>query len=275
MQFGNEEIILTIFLGTLLILFFAFCIVFLFILFKNKNNQNIREKEEAKRHFTQAILQSQLEIKEQTLRHIAFELHDNLGQIASLIKINLNTIQLEDAERSVQKIEATKELTRQLIADLKSLSISLNSDRVAQLGLMKGLEDEVERLNKTGQFKAVLEMGDSIPLLNENATIILYRMVQEILNNIVKHSAATHVFISPQVKENLFTLVIRDNGVGFHPEDKLKSGGSGLINLTSRAKLIQALFSIQSSPGEGTNICIELPVNKNAEPTSHYTSSGR
>jgi len=269
MQFGNEEIILTIFLGTLLILFFAFCIVFLFILFKNKNNQNIREKEETKRHFTQTLLQSQLEIKEQTLKHIAYELHDNLGQIASLIKINLNTLQLENSEKSVQKIEATKELTRQLIADLKSLSISLNSDRIAQLGLVKGLEDETERLNKTGQFKAVLEVGESMPKINENATIILYRMAQEILNNIVKHSAATHVSISLQVKENLFTLVICDDGVGFNTEDKLKSGGSGLLNLQSRAKLIQAMFSIQSSPGDGTTICIELPIDNNAEPTSH------
>lgn len=269
MQFGNEEIILTIFLGTLLILFFALSIVFLFIAFKNKNNQTLLEKEETKRRFAETLLQSQLEIKEQTLRHIAFELHDNLGQIASLIKINLNTLQLNESEKSIQKIEATKELTRQLIADLKSLSVSLNGDRISQLGLVKGLHDEVERLNRTGLLTATLEVQEPIPPLAENSTIIVFRMAQEVLNNIVKHSQATTVHISIQVAENLFTLVIRDNGVGFNPEEKMKSGGSGLLNLQSRARLVQALFSIESSPGAGTRIHLALPVDTNAKLPSH------
>lgn len=269
MQLGNEEIILTIFLGSLLILFFALSIIFLFIAFKNKNNQSIREKEEAERYFAQTLLQSQLEIKEQTLRHIAFELHDNLGQIASLIKINLNTLHLNEPEKAIEKIEATKELTRQLIADLKSLSVSLNGDRISQLGLVKGLHDEVERINRTGLLTVSLDVPESFPPLAESPTIIVYRMVQEVLNNIVKHSQATSVQISLKVVENLFTLVIRDNGVGFNPEDKMKSGGSGLLNLQSRARLIQAAFSIESSPGQGTRISIALPLDTHAKHPSH------
>jgi len=264
---NTEDLVFSIILTCIIFFILVGFVIAFIIIYQRRRARHFSEIVQLKHAYSQTLLQSQLEIKEQTLKHIAYELHDNLGQIASLIKINLNTIRLEDSEKSVQKIEATKELTRQLIADLKSLSISLNSDRITQLGLIKGLEDEVERLNKTGQFKVVLETGDAIPTLNENSTIILYRMVQEILNNIIKHSGATQVFMSLQVKENLFTLVIHDNGVGFNPEDKLKNGGSGLLNLTSRAKLIQAMFFIQSSPDDGTRICIELPIN--AEPTSH------
>jgi two-component system NarL family sensor kinase len=255
-------------IGISITLLFASFIISFLLINQKRHYKYLQETETIKREFSQTLLQSQLEIKEQTLRHIAYELHDNLGQIASLIKINLNTLRLEDSENSAQKIEATKELTRQLIADLKSLSISLNSDRIAQLGLIRVLEDETEHLNKTGQLTAALETKGPIPSLDDNTTIILYRMVQEILNNIVKHSLATRVSISIQVKENLFTLVIQDNGVGFNLEDKMKSGGSGLINLASRAKLIHAMFSIQSSAGNGTRICIELPI-QNAESTSH------
>jgi signal transduction histidine kinase len=264
----NDEVVFTILVTAFILISLVGFIVSFIFFYQKRRIAHINEITSVTTKFQQTLLQSQLEIKEQTLKHIAFELHDNLGQIASLIKINLNTLRLEDYENSVQKIEATKELIRQLIADLKFLSISLNGDRIAKLGLMRGLQDETDRLNKTGQFKATLVADDPIPSLNENTTVILYRMAQEILNNIVKHSAANHVHISLHFKEKLFTLVIKDNGVGFNPEDKMKSGGSGLINLTSRAKLIQAMFSIQSSAGNGTRICIELPI-QNAESTSH------
>lgn len=263
---GIEIFIIT---GICLTLLFAAFIIAFLLINQKRHYKYIREKEKIKNEFEQTLLQSQLEIKEQTLRHIAYELHDNLGQIASLIKINLNTLQLGEPEKSIQKIEETKELTRRLIGDLKSLSISLNSDRVSQLGLVKGLKEEIERLNRTGLFHAELSVSESVPPLSENATIILYRMAQEILNNIVKHSQATEVSISIQVVEKLFTLVIRDNGVGFTLNDNVNGGGSGLLNLQSRAKLIEAVLSIESSPGAGTRISIDLPLHTHDSTPRH------
>jgi signal transduction histidine kinase len=270
MQLETSNELIVVFTAGILILFLlSGYIVYFLIFYLKKQQKNIQEKNLREITFQRQLLQSQLEIKEQTLKHIAYELHDNLGQIASLIKINLNTLPLGDSERSAQKLEETKELTRQLITDLKSLSVSLSSDRVTQLGLVRGLEEEVARLNKIGPFNASFDAGDAVPALDENTTIILYRMVQEILNNIIKHSEATRVDIALHVMENLFTLVIVDNGVGFTYEDKLKSGSSGLLNLQSRAKLIQAVFSVQSSPGNGTRISISLPLNHNAQPASN------
>src|SRR5678816_1093299 len=90
-------------------------IIFLSLLYSRKQLRNKQEKERIQSQFAQALLQSQLEIQEQTLQHISRELHDNLGQVASLIKINLNTIKLAETGKAEQKIENTKELTRQLI----------------------------------------------------------------------------------------------------------------------------------------------------------------
>jgi len=260
MQFGNEEVVITIFIGTALTLFFALIIVFLFILFNNKNKLNIKEREVTKKAFEETLLRSQLEIKEQTLRHIAYELHDNLGQVASLIKINLNTLQLNDQQKAREKIEGTKDLVRQLITDLKLLSVSLNSDRIAQQGIVSVLQIEVERLNKTGQFEAVLNVSGAPPELENHYAIILYRMAQEIINNMVKHSAAKRITISITNSGKLVILVCTDDGVGFNLEDKMRSGGSGLTNLHSRAALIHANLTIQSAPGKGTTIAIELPI---------------
>jgi signal transduction histidine kinase len=260
---------LVIIVGTTIVILLSYFIVVFTLSYKKKQVEHTIEVGRIQTEFSQTLLQSQLEIKEQTLQHIAYELHDNLGQIASLIKINLNTLQLEDREKSSQKIEDTKELTRQLILDLKSLSLRLNGDLIVKLGLLKGIENEVERLNKIGEFATTLKVEGAAFVLDENTTIILYRMVQEVINNMVKHSQAKHLEFLLTATENLLTLVISDDGVGFNLEEKLSSGGSGLLNLQSRAKLIHAQFSIQSSSGVGTKICIELPLIPNAQPTHH------
>ncbi len=248
-----------IYFSVIIITIFAFLLVGIIIttaiLYHNRRKLHLLERST----FAQTLLQSQLEIKEQTLQHLAVELHDNLGQIASLIKINLNTIKVEETDKAKLKVEETKELVRQLITDLKLLSVSLNSNRVTQLGITKSLEDEVARLNKIGLFKIMLQQVGSVALA-DNATIIIFRMAQEILNNALKHSTAKNVTISISVSDNLFSLSIVDDGTGFNLADKLKTGGSGLLNLQSRAKLIGATISIQSKLAVGTTVSILLPI---------------
>jgi signal transduction histidine kinase len=235
-------------------------IILLSVLYSKKQMRNRTEREKLQSQFAQTLLQSQLEIKEQTLQHISHELHDNLGQVASLIKINLTTLQLNDTAKATEKIEDTKDLTRQLITDLKSLSVSLGADRITQTGLAKALETEVERLNKTGQFAASLTQEGNVPAMNNDKAVILYRMAQEILNNMVKHSSAKQIAVLLKGSGNLFTLAFNDDGIGFNIEEKAKSGGAGLNNLQNRARLINAQLTMQSTPGNGTRVTIELPL---------------
>ncbi|MBC7888662.1 MAG: hypothetical protein H7Z13_12345 [Ferruginibacter sp.] len=210
--------------------------------------------------FNHELLQTQIEIQEQTLQQVSRELHDNLGQVASLIKINLSTLQFSNPEKAIEKIEDTKDLTRQLIADIKSLSVSLGSDRIAQVGLVKAIEIEVERLNKTGQFSASYELRGTAPVIDNDKSLILYRMAQEVLNNIIKHSRARHINILLHVNENIFILAFNDDGIGFNAEEKMNASGAGLHNLKSRAVLINAQLHIESLPGNGSSVTIALPV---------------
>lgn len=266
-----QDQILTVLLASLfLLLFFVGFLIFTILYFRRFNQLQL-EKNELKLVFEKTIKKVELEIKEQTMQHIARELHDNLGQVASLIKINLYTLKLEDTLQTREKIESTQELARQMIVDIRALSTSLNGDRVTQLGLAKSLESEVEKLNKTGLIVATLHQPDYRLILDANTTLILFRIGQEILNNTLKHSCAKHVTISLNVSEKLFTLAISDDGIGFNLEEKISSGGSGLLNLQNRAKLIHAEFSIQSSPN-GTSISIQLPLVNNviAAPTTTH-----
>jgi two-component system, NarL family, sensor kinase len=206
-------------------------------------------------------MQSQLEIHDQTLQNISYEIHDNIGQVASLIKINLNTLKLDNIEKATIKINDTKDLVRQLISDVKSLSASLGTDRIAKIGLIKAIEIEVERLNKTEQFVTKIIKEDDLPLLNNEKAILLYRMTQEILNNIVKHAQAKHITVLITNTANRFILAIKDNGIGFDVAEKLNTkDGAGLSNLRNRAKLVNASVDIESTVDKGTKITIEMPI---------------
>ena len=248
-----------IIIGATCFSFIMLLFIFSFVIkYQKKSILFESEKKMMQSHFSQTLLQSQLEIQEQTLQEISRELHDNLGHIASIIKINLNTLKLDDLNKATAKIEDTKDLTRQLIGDIKSLSVSLNSDRIAKTGLVKALQTEVERLNKTDLFTATFTQNGTAPEIENDKAIILYRMAQEVLNNMAKHSEAKFINVNLNVQDNLFILAFSDDGKGFDVEQQLKSSGSGLTNLQKRAGLINAQLSIQSKPGNGTHIAIEM-----------------
>ncbi len=222
---------------------------------KKKENEILRVQ------FSEQLLRSQLEIQEQTLQHVSRELHDNIGQMASLIKINLNTIQLQNPEAAETKLSNTRDLTRQLITDLKLLSTNLNSDKITRIGLMRALQNEAEKIERTGVFKATFLQHNEPPLITEEKTIILYRMVQEIINNSLKHSEASEIKIEVHYAKNQFTLTVADNGKGFAVEEKLtdiSDSGNGLINLRQRAKVINANITCKSAPGKGTETIISM-----------------
>lgn len=258
---NNSELVIFIFSGIFVIA--SFFVFVLYVISRNKRDRKLYhlEKTILQKQFQQTLLQSQLEIQEQTLRHVSHELHDNLGQIASLIKINLNTLNLDDSSKAIQKIEDTKTLTRQLISDLKSLSVGLGSDHLSKTGVIKALEIEIERLNKTGQFTATFSNDAGDIHIPADKAIILYRMVQEILNNCIKHANAKNIDLHLQHhnQENKYILAIRDDGVGFSIQDSGSDTSAGLKNLHNRAQLINANLNFYSTPGKGTEVIISIP----------------
>lgn len=257
---SQQEADYSIILFSFFVLLLITIILIAAILYHNRRKKYLQETALLRSQFSQTLLQSQIEIKEQTLQYISRELHDNLGQIASLIKINLNTLQLHDSIKANEKIEDTKDLTRQLIADIKSLSVSMGNDRILQTGLANAIKAEVDRLNRTGEFTATFTISGTMNVIDNDKSVILFRMAQEVLNNMVKHSRATQLTINLSFTEKLFTLALSDNGIGFNVEEKLRSLGAGLRNLTARAILINATLHIKSLSGNGTTITIELPL---------------
>lgn len=256
------DILVPLIAGT--VLFSALMIFILYFIFLHHRTRQKFDWERQK--FRQAVLQTEVEIREQTLTHISRELHDNLGHIASLIKINLNLVSKNIQETDRAKIDESIDLLKQLIGDIKSLSVSLNSERLANIGLVEAISNDVGRINKTGHMNMRLVAHCEPPGLSQETEIFLYRISQEILNNTLKHSGASESRIILDCANGKFSLNFRDNGKGFDADTMMNGGtankGSGLNNLNNRCKIIGAELSVMSSRGSGTTILITLPLPK-------------
>ena len=255
----NSDLISTITAFFVFLLLVFFIVITLALRYRRRRKEN----EEMKAAFSEQLLKSQVEIQEQTLQHVSRELHDNIGQAASLIKINLTTVQIENPETALAKIDNSKQLLRQLIIDIKLLSTSLNGDKISKVGLFKALQNETDKINKTGVFTATFIQHDHVPQVVEEKAIIIYRMIQEILNNALKHSRAEKISINAYYRKNTFILTVNDNGIGFNVEEKLadmNDSGNGLINLQKRAAVIKGSILFKSYPHTGTETTITIPL---------------
>ncbi|MDB5150464.1 MAG: putative signal transduction histidine kinase [Mucilaginibacter sp.] len=258
-----ESSAVTIVVSTVLLLFFSFLIIYFLFMYQKKRFLHHQEVLELREAFNQTLLQSKLEIQEQTLDHISKELHANFSHLVSLININLAEILPQSSDDMKESVSETKSLAKQLLSELKALSASLNTDHIIHIGFTKALDNELGRLSKTKKLQVTLsKTGDEFRLRPEHE-IILFRLCQEVLNNVIQYAQAKNITASLIYTDKAFKLEIKDDGVGFDMEEAIRQRAekesTGLLNMQKRAKLIDADVEIESEPGKGTNVTIIIP----------------
>lgn len=233
----------------------------LILMWLYNRRRNIIAREEAiNRELHQIYFQSKLEIREQTILDIRQELHNSIGQLASLIKINLNSLPLQESDLSAVKIEETKEITQQLINDIKSLTVSLSDEQLTLEDFEKKLEYEVERLNKSGRVHVTLLHEGNFQIPDQLRPVILFRLSQEILHHRIKKGKAKHLSILLQGLENVLILSFNDDGF-VADEDTAHEDWEGLLSgLDKKTKLINARLHMESNPLKKNGIRIEMPL---------------
>jgi signal transduction histidine kinase len=198
-------------------------------------------------------------MQEQTLLHISREIHDNVTQVLSFVKLSLALAFNGSEDQKKAKITESRELVSQAINDLRDLSKSLSFEHITRLGLSKTIDIEAARINKSGLIQTMLSIGGDVYSLGAQRELVLFRIYQEALNNALKHSGAKHFKIDLQYHPELFNLTLEDDGNGFSARLLDGSSGSGLKNMENRATLIGAVATIDSSPGKGC--CIKVTLN--------------
>lgn len=249
-------------IGTaILVLLAVLFIVFLLLSVKRRNRLTMQAKEREIK-FQQELLQAQLEIQEQTLKTISEEIHDNIGQVLSLAKLKLNTVDTAKETELREKITDSKNLVSKAIQDLRDLSRSLNTDNIASMGLQRAIEHELELIRKSG-YETIFEINGESRRMEPQKELIVFRILQESLNNIIKHADARKIAVRIHYSGDKLELKIQDDGKGTDLE--LLAGENdnkslGLRNMRNRAQLIGAGFQFDSEPGKGTTIYLSIPL---------------
>jgi signal transduction histidine kinase len=264
---GTEVTTLTIIITTILILVFAGSVIFILFVYQGKRFRHQKEVIEMREAFNRILLQSKLEIQEQTLDHIAKELHANFSHLVSLININLQEILPQTSPEMQESVVETKSLAKQLLSELKALSASLNTDHIMQIGFVKALDNETARVGKAKKYQIIYtKSGEEFRIKPEHG-IILFRLCQEVLNNIVKYAKATTITTTLNYTETDLQLTIADDGVGFSiklvEKERAEKESTGFLNIQKRAKLIGAKVSVETKEGEGTHVTIIVPKTEN------------
>lgn len=249
----KQEIYYTVILGSIFFIFLITVIVITAFLYHNRKRAYQLEVS----NFQNILLRTQLEIQEQTFKTISQEIHDNIGQMLSLAKLNLNTVDLEQKEKALNKLSDAKELVSKAIHDLRDLSKTLNADTIAAVGFVRAVEQELNMIQKAGAIQTKLDVQGQPQRLEPQKELILFRIVQEALHNVLKHAKASNIIVTAQYNNLLLLLQISDNGCGF--ESANDHFGSGLRNIQSRARLIGGELQIRSTKNHGTQIQINIP----------------
>jgi len=259
MQISSKELIYLIGLITFIFLLAPLFLIIYISLYNKKKARHAEEKEALKKTFEMELLKSQIEVQENILQDISSNLHDNIGQLLSLTSITLSSIKADSINQ--EKIRNASELTLRTIQELRQLSRRMNGQELIKKKLGHAIGYELDWLQKGTEYEINFQ-DNTADQIWENAgkELVMFRLFQEILSNIIRHAQATSINIILNQESGIQTLTVRDNGKGFLVEDKLKtSDGMGLSNLTKRAAMMNGTLIINSIPGSGTEISVSIP----------------
>lgn len=257
----SVQIVTIVLIGTLLFLILvAFVIVSLFF-YQRSQYKHHEEVTGLKNAYEQELLKANLEIKEETLSTVAQELHDNIGQILSLVKLNLHSVTAQSEGGANPKLRNATDLLSKAIADLRDLSKTLNADYLMEQDLQESIRHAVDQVQKTGTIHATFEISGNEKPLTPQKRLIAFRIFQEAINNAIRHAKASRIDAALKYGSQAIAMTLKDNGKGFHVSGpQAKSAGTGIKNMKHRANLIGSEFKINSAPGSGTLIQLHIPL---------------
>jgi signal transduction histidine kinase len=250
-------------IGTLTLMLFAFTLVIFLIVHKKKQYHNLLEKQTMENNYQNQLLLSKLEVQEQSFRYFSEEIHDNIGQLLSIVKMQLYNIRNSSREKEiVDQATSSNELLGKAIHDLRNISHTLNSGFIANAGLVDAVEKDLEYIRSAKGVDCWLVVdGEEYSIGNERE-LLVFRIIQEALGNAVKHAGPAHIEIGLNYGPGSLEVTVRDNGSGFKPGAQ-KDAGIGLINMQVRATMLKGELKVTSEPEKGTTIRLVILTNAN------------
>jgi len=224
----------------------------------------LKEQRENLREMTERLITAQ----EQERQHISRELHDDLGQALTLQMISLRNLQRDlslSGDELFKRLQTLYDQTYDIFIKIRGLAQDLRPPVLDALGLKVSIQTYCTEFSRRTHLPIALEVDESLPVLPDIYNITLYRVLQEALNNIVKHANASHIWVDLSREDDNIILTVQDNGLGFKTGE-VRSNGMGLSNMRERVMIAGGNFIISSTHKSGTIITAQFPL-----PVSQHT----
>jgi signal transduction histidine kinase len=263
----NTEAPVIFIIGTLTFLVFIFFLVLIVIEYRKRQLRHITEQLKLKHQYENELLQTQLEVQEQSFKYVSEEIHDNIAQTLSLAKLKLyKTIDKISDEKLKTGLEASNELVGNALNDLRNLSHILNGGLISKLSLGESIEKELGYVSDVKDIRTLLTINGAPYEPGAEKKLIIFRIVQEALNNAIKHGEAKEINIDLTYEPDRIVIKIMDKGKGFDVEQIKSSKGLGLHNMSVRAKMLGDI-TFQSEREKGTSITLNINTHEKKNKT--------
>lgn len=210
-------------------------------------------------HLYKAKIHAEISTLENERKRMVTDLHDELGPLLSAVKLRINQLDT-NTEDDKEIVEFSNRHLSDIIVKIKEISYNLLPNTLARNGLIHAAEEFIDKINGAHQLKIRFICEGSCTLTKEKE-INIYRIFQEVIHNTIKHAEAKTLVIQMKRQEGFLLLSFQDDGIGFDYEEKSKNGtGLGLLNLQSRAEVLNAKFTSDSEKDKGTQYFFEIPL---------------
>lgn len=210
--------------------------------------------------FRLQLLNAEMRAQEAIFRVIAREIHDNIGLTLTAVKHFLYRLKPRQDPEDARYLKGSMGMLSRAVDQLRHISRSMNGDVLEDQGLVNALQQEVERINQLDHLQIALRVEGEEKNFETSREIAVLRMIQESINNVIKHAKARMIDIQLKFSGNRLDLQVSDDGIGIGASLKKQSTGNGLINLYKRAELLQGFCNITSNEPKGTTIAISIPI---------------
>jgi PAS domain S-box-containing protein len=208
-------------------------------------------------------------VREEERTSIAREIHDELGQACTAIKMDLSLIGHKATKRQTRlraKVDSATQLVDGMIVTLRRIASELRPRTLDDLGLNAALEGQAQEFESRTRIRCRIALPKEPLVLDAERSTAIFRIFQESLTNVARHAHATRVEARLEREENLLTLQVRDNGRGFDPEEAKARKSLGLVGMQERALLLNGEFTVEGVPGSGTTMTLRIPLPPSALP---------
>ncbi len=237
-----------------------------FLYFQNRVKSGKLELNEAHREQQIISMRSMLEGQEKERSRIARDLHDGLGNLLSSLKVNFGSLQINFDDKNSERIYGTaSEMIDEACSEVRKIAHEMMPQSLRKLGLRKAVEDLVVKMDAVHEFSAELHVHGTERTFDDNTNVMLFRIIQEALNNIVKYAQAHEVSVQMVYGDEWFDLTIEDDGIGFDPHSADVEKGMGLKSIAFRTEFIGGTYDLNSRIGVGTLVTINIPLSEISE----------